>query len=147
MGRFLFPVLPALVLYAFLAAAAGLRALGRAPALAYGLLVALLLSLTLPALAFIHQRAQAPARFAEMVDWYRTPDIGEARARARIHLDLLEDMEAIRKLTRRKTASCGSRRPISRCSPTGARSRRRNRGWRPPRIARRFAIPGPTMFF
>lgn len=99
MGRFLFPVLPVLVLYAFLAAAAGLRALGRAPVIAYALLVALVLSLSLPALAFIHQRAQAPGRFAEIVDWYRTPGLAEARARAGIHLDLLADMEAIRKLT------------------------------------------------
>ena len=100
MGRFLFPVLPVLILYAFLAAATALRAMGRGPALAYGLLVALLLSLTLPALAFIYQRAQAPGRFAEIVDWYRIPGLDEARARARVHLDLFADMEAIRKLTR-----------------------------------------------
>ena len=100
MGRFLFPVLPVLVLYAFLAAATALRALGRPPALAHGLLVALLLSLTLPALAFIHQRSQATGRFAEIVDWYRTPGLGEARARAQVHLDLFADMEAIRGLTR-----------------------------------------------
>ena len=100
MGRFLLPVLPVLVLYAFLAAATALRALGRPPALAHGLLVALLLSLTLPALAFIHQRSQATGRFAEIVDWYRTPGLDEARARAQIHLDLFADMEAIRSLTR-----------------------------------------------
>lgn len=99
MGRFLFPVLPVLVLYAFLAAAKALRALGRPPVFAYALLAALLLSLTLPALAFIHQRAQAPGGFGEIVDWYRTPDLDEARARARVHLDLLADMDAIRKLT------------------------------------------------
>lgn len=100
MGRFLFPVLPVLVLYAFLAAAAVLRALGRSPVYGQGLLVALLLSLTLPALAFIHQRAQTPGRFAEIVDWYRTPGLGEARARAQVQLDLYADMEAVRKLTR-----------------------------------------------
>jgi hypothetical protein len=100
MGRFLFPVLPVLILYVFLAAAAAVRALGRPPLLAYGVLAALLLSLTLPALAFIHQRAQAPGRFAEIVDWYRTPDLAEARSRAQIHLDLFADMEEIGKLTR-----------------------------------------------
>jgi len=100
MGRFLFPVLPVLVLYAFLAAGAALRALGRPPVYGQGLLVALVLSLTLPALAFIHQRAQAPGRITEIVDWYRTPALGEARARAQVHLDLLADMEEIRRLTR-----------------------------------------------
>ena len=100
MGRFLFPVLPVLVLYAFLAAATAVRALGRPPVLAHGLLVALLLSLTLPALAFIHQRSQATGRFAAIVDWYRTPDLGEALARAQVQLDLFADMEALRSLTR-----------------------------------------------
>jgi hypothetical protein len=100
MGRFLFPVLPVLVLYAFLAAAAALRALGRPTVLGHGVLAALLLSLTLPALAFIHQRAQAPGRFAEIVDWYRTPGLAEARSRAQVHLDLFADMEQIGKLTR-----------------------------------------------
>ncbi len=100
MGRFLFPVLPVLVLYAFLAAAAALRALHTPPVLAYGVLAALLLSLTLPALAFIYQRAQAPGRFAEIVDWYRTPGLAEARSRAQVHLDLLADMEEIGKRTR-----------------------------------------------
>jgi hypothetical protein len=100
MGRFLFPVLPVLILYAYLAAARAVRALGRPPLLAHGVLAALLLSLTLPALAFIHQRAQAPGRFAEIVDWYRTPDLAEARSRAQVHLDLFADMEEIGKLTR-----------------------------------------------
>jgi hypothetical protein len=100
MGRFLFPVLPVLILYAFVAAAAALRALGRPPLIGQGLLAALLLSLTLPALAFIHQRAQAQERVAEIVDWYRTPALGEARARSQVHLDLFADMDAIRNLTR-----------------------------------------------
>lgn len=100
MGRFLFPVLPVLVLYAFLAVAAALRALGRPQLIGHAILAVLLLSLTLPALAFIHQRARAPGRVAEIVDWYRTPALGEARARSQIHLDLFADMDAIRALTR-----------------------------------------------
>ena len=94
-GRFLFPVLPVLVLYAFLAAAAALRALQRPPGLGTGVLALLLLGLALPAMGFIHQRATAPGRHAEVVDWYRTPDLGEARARAQVHLDLFADMEEI----------------------------------------------------
>jgi hypothetical protein len=100
MGRFLFPVLPVLILYAFQASAMALRALGRPPRLGHALLAVLMLSLTLPAVAFIHQRAQAPGRFAEIVDWYRTPDLTTARARAQIHLDLLSDMAQIKALTR-----------------------------------------------
>ena len=100
MGRFLFPILPVLLLYAFVAAVRAMQALRRPPGIAYGLLAALLLSLTVPALAFIYQRAQAPGRYAEIVDWYRTPGLDEARARAQVHLDLFSDMDDMRKLTR-----------------------------------------------
>ena len=100
MGRFLFPVLPVLVLYAFLAAGSALQAVGRKPVFGHALLTVLLLSLTVPALAFIQQRASAERRLAEITDWYRTPDLTEARARAQVHLDLFADMEAIRALTR-----------------------------------------------
>src|SRR6185503_11830602 len=79
MGRFIFPVLPVLILYAFLSAAAMVRGMGRPQALGIGAAALLLLSLTLPAMAFIHQRAQAPGRYAEIVDWYRTPELTEAR--------------------------------------------------------------------
>ena len=46
------------------------------------------------------QRAQAPGRYAGIIDWYRTPDLVEARARAQLHLDLFADMEEIRTRTR-----------------------------------------------
>jgi 4-amino-4-deoxy-L-arabinose transferase-like glycosyltransferase len=100
MGRFLFPVLPVLVLYAFQASATALRSLGRPPGLAHGLLAVLMISLTAPALAFIYQRARAEPRFAEIVDWYRTPDLTAARRRVQVHLDLFADMAAIKALTR-----------------------------------------------
>lgn len=100
MGRFLFPVLPVLVLYAFWTAARALRVLGRPPVLGYGLLAILMLSLSVPALAFMYQRAQVPGRHAGIVDWYRTPDLAQARARAQVHLDLFADMEEIARRTR-----------------------------------------------
>lgn len=100
MGRFLFPILPVLALYAFVAAAGALRLLRRPAALGHGLIAILVLSLTAPALAFIAQRAQAPGRHAEIIDWYSTPDLAEARARAQRHLDLFDDMEEIARLTR-----------------------------------------------
>lgn len=99
LGRFLFPVLPVLILYAFMAAARALQALGRPQAVGVGVLALLLLSLTVPAMAFIHQRAQSPWRHAEIVDWYRTPSLLDARSRAQVHLDLFADMDEIRKLT------------------------------------------------
>jgi hypothetical protein len=99
MTRFLFPVLPVLVLNAFWAGHTALRALGRPPVLAHGLLVLLLLSLAVPAMGFIHQRAKTGGRYVEMTDWYRTPDLDNARMRAQIHLDLVEEMETIRRLT------------------------------------------------
>lgn len=99
MGRFLFPVLPVLILYAFLAAATVLRRLGRPQGAAIGVVALLLLSLTLPAMAFIHQRAQSPGRHSEIVDWYRTPGLAEARSRAQVHLDLFADMNEIKQLT------------------------------------------------
>lgn len=99
MGRFLFPVLPVLVLYAFVAAATISHRLGRPQAMGIGAAALLLLSLTVPAMAFIHQRAQAPGRHAEIVDWYRTPGLTEARSRAQVHLDLFADMHEIRRLT------------------------------------------------
>ncbi len=100
MGRFLFPVLPVLVLYAFWAIARLLRFLGRPQGLGHGLLAILMLSLSAPALAFMVQRAQAPGNYAGIVDWYRTPDLAQARARAQLHLDLFADMEEIRIRTR-----------------------------------------------
>ncbi len=99
MGRFLFPVLPVLLLYAFLAAATAARALGRPRGLGAGALALLLLSLTVPAMAFIQQRSAAAGQFREIVDWYRTPGLDQARARAQVQLDLFADMEEIRKLT------------------------------------------------
>ena len=100
MGRFLFPVLPVLILYAFQASATALRALGRPPGLGPALLAVLMFSLTVPALAFILQRSQAEERFAEFIDWYRTPDLTAARNRVQVHLNLLADMAAIKALTR-----------------------------------------------
>ena len=100
MERFLFPALPVLVLYAFLAAGEALRAMSRKPAIAHTLLVCLMLSLSLPAMAFIRQRSQAAGRVALVTDWYRTPDLERARRRAQTHLDLFDDMQAIRVLTR-----------------------------------------------
>jgi hypothetical protein len=100
MGRFLFPAVPVLVLYAFLAAGEALRRLARPAALAHALLAALLLTLSVPAMAFIHQRSQAVGRVVEMTEWYRTPDLARARSRSQVHLDLLDDMQAIRGLTR-----------------------------------------------
>jgi len=100
MGRFLFPVLPALILYAFQAAATALRARGRVPGLGHALLAVLTISLTVPALGFIFQRSRAEPRLAEIVDWYRTPDLAAARMRVQVHLNLLADMAAIKALTR-----------------------------------------------
>jgi hypothetical protein len=100
MTRFLFPALPVLVLYAFYACAVLARKLGRPAAIVYGLFALLLPSLTVPALAFIHQRARAGAPHAWITDWYRTPALGEARARAQVHLDLFADMDLIQTATR-----------------------------------------------
>lgn len=100
MTRFLFPLLPILVLYAFWACAEGARRLRKSAAAAYAVLVLLLLSLSVPSLAFIHQRSRAPERYVQMTDWYRTADLDEARSRSQIHLDLEADMDTIRRLTR-----------------------------------------------
>jgi hypothetical protein len=100
MTRFLFPLLPILVLYAFWACAEAARRLRKPAAAAHAVLVLLLLSLSVPALAFIHQRSRAPERYAQMTDWYRTPDLDQARLRSQIHLDLEADMAAIRRITR-----------------------------------------------
>ena len=99
MERFLFPLVPVLILYAFLAAGEALRAASGKPALAHTLLAALVLTLVLPAAVFVYQRAQAGGRVAEIADWYRTPDIARARLRADVHLSLMDDMRAIRELT------------------------------------------------
>jgi hypothetical protein len=100
MLRFIFPALPVLVLYAFHASAALARAAGRARALGYALAAVLLASLAAPALAFIYQRAHAAGPYTAIVDWYRTPDLAQARARAGVHLALLEDMEEVGRRTR-----------------------------------------------
>ncbi len=99
MTRFLFPALPVLVLYAFWALAALARAAGRRAGAAPALLALIFASISVPALAFIHQRAGAGGPYAQITDWYRTPDLDRARARAQVQLDLLADMNAIRRLT------------------------------------------------
>jgi hypothetical protein len=100
MGRFLFPVVPVLLLYAFWLLERALDALPRRRAMAHGLLVLLMVTLSVPALGFIAQRAKATEPHARIIDWYRTPDLDQARARARVHLDLMADMEEIHRLTR-----------------------------------------------
>ena len=99
MTRFLFPLLPVLILYALLAASALARALRRPPTGAQALVALLVASLAIPALAFIQGRARAPGPVTLITDWYRTPDLDEARRRAQVHLDLMADMEAIHGLT------------------------------------------------
>jgi len=96
MERFLFPALPVLVLYAF----AALGALRRRARAGQALLALLMLSLSGPAMAFLYERAHTQGPYGEITDWYRKPDLAEARARAATHLDLLADMDAIRRLTR-----------------------------------------------
>jgi len=99
MERFLFPALPVLVLYAFFAAGEAMRAMARPRALAHAVVVGLILTLALPAMAFIRQRSQAPGAVTRITDWYRTPDLDRARRRAQTHLDLFDDMRAIGALT------------------------------------------------
>jgi hypothetical protein len=99
MTRFLFPLLPVLILYALLAASALARMLRRPPLAAQAVHVLLVASLAVPALAFIQSRARADGPFVLITDWYRTPGLDEARRRAQVHLDLMADMEAIRALT------------------------------------------------
>jgi hypothetical protein len=99
MTRFLFPVVPILIAYAFSSVGAAVRALGRPARLGHAVVALLVASLALPAVGFIHQRAQAGGPEALTTDWYRTPDLNEARRRAWVHLDLMKDMEAIRQAT------------------------------------------------
>ena len=98
MTRFLFPVIPVLVLYAFCAVTQIARRIDRSAAA--GALLALgIATLAAPGLAFIHQRFQTAEPHAGIVDWYRTPDLAAARARAEVHIGLAADMQAIRRLT------------------------------------------------
>jgi hypothetical protein len=99
MERFLFPLVPLLVLYAFYAAGEAARAASAKPSLAHLILGVLVLSLSLPAMAFLHQRAQAKNRVVEITDWYRAPDARRARLRSEVHLALMDDMRSIRELT------------------------------------------------
>ena len=95
MTRFVFPVLPVLVVYAVVAAE-NIATRWRRPGLPAVVVSLAIASLALPALAFIHQRARSDLPHASIIDWYRTPDLRAARARAQVQLDLLADMEAIR---------------------------------------------------
>jgi hypothetical protein len=98
MTRFLFPVVPVLMLYAFIPLAR-LAARWPRPALPAAMLFFAVASLAVPALGFLHQRARSELPHAAIIDWYRTPDLALARARAQVHLDLAADMEAIRRAT------------------------------------------------
>jgi hypothetical protein len=99
MERFLFPAVPVLVLYAFLAAGEAMRAAHRRAGLAHTVVAVLLLALCVPAMGFIQGRARSTERGAAITDWYRTPDLARARLRAQVHLDLMDDMQSIRELT------------------------------------------------
>jgi hypothetical protein len=114
MGRFIFPALPVLVLYAFWTVGRAGARLGKRPVIGYALLGLLFVALAGPPLAFIHQRSRMPVPHATITDWYRTPDLREARIRAGTHLELLDDMRAIQAL-------------LSRCRPTGRPSGTRGR--------------------
>src|SRR6185436_18613985 len=59
MGRFLFPALPVLVLYAFFSVEQAGQRLGKRTAAGHALLALLLLALAGPPLAFLYQRARA----------------------------------------------------------------------------------------
>ncbi|MBV8029985.1 MAG: hypothetical protein JO035_00600 [Betaproteobacteria bacterium] len=98
MSRFLFPLVPILVLYAFYAAAALAERAPRWSRAAPLVAAAPFLALSAPALAFIAERARLghPEGFSAITDWYTTPDLALARRRASVHLDLLEDMSMIR---------------------------------------------------
>jgi hypothetical protein len=101
MSRFLFPALPVLLLYSFIAAGALLRLVRQPERFAQGVMALLVLSLSLPALLFVRERARlgAESRYADMVEWYREPNLIEAHARAQVHVELLDDMDTIRAST------------------------------------------------
>lgn len=101
MTRFLFPAVPILLLYAFHALSEAMRMARRPAFIGVSVLVVTIVSLTAPALGFMQGRARAGAEggYGEMTEWYRTPDLDQARARAEIHLGLLADMDAIRHRT------------------------------------------------
>lgn len=98
MTRFLFPAIPVLVLYAFYALLVLANRIDRQAA-AGAALALTIATLAAPGLAFIHQRFQMREPHARIVDWYRTPDLAAARARAQVHLGLAADMRDIRALT------------------------------------------------
>jgi hypothetical protein len=100
MSRFIFPALPVLVLYAFWAMGRMADRLGKPSWPAYAFAAVLLLVLIVPAMGFIYQRARMPVPQVAITDWYRTPNLLEARARANAHLDLLAAMDMIRAHTR-----------------------------------------------
>ncbi len=101
MDRFMFPVVPVLLLYACYTLGEAMRMVRRPASLGVGVLALTLLSLAAPGLGFIHERVRVGAEggFGEMTEWYRTPDLDQARARAEVHLGLLADMMAIRETT------------------------------------------------
>lgn len=98
MTRFLFPAIPVLVLYAFCALLVLAKRIDRRAA-AGAVLALTIVTLAAPGLAFIYQRFQVREPHARIVDWYRTPDLAAARARAQVHLGLAADMQEIRALT------------------------------------------------
>lgn len=95
MTRFLFPLLPVLMLYAFLSAR-GIAGLARRQEVGAVVALLLVISLAAPGLAFLQQRHAASGPQRDIADWYRTPDLSAAHARARTHLGLAADMEAVR---------------------------------------------------
>ncbi len=98
MTRFLFPVVPALVVYAFVPVIR-IAVEWRRPLLPAMVVSLTITSLALPALGFIQQRARSELPHARIIDWYRTPDLAAARSRAQVQLDLLADIGAIRAAT------------------------------------------------
>ncbi|MCP4702541.1 MAG: hypothetical protein GY862_37635 [Gammaproteobacteria bacterium] len=105
--RFLYPLLPFMILYAVYALRTAAEKMPKARysrhLSVFGL--ALLYALTVPSLAFIYQRSQHPSRgntldYTHTVALYRLPNLARAEERAAWNVILFEDMNKIRRLTR-----------------------------------------------
>ena len=104
MQRFLYPVIPFLLLqlidavvYLFGKASSFFR-----PTAVVAIPVFVMVTVTFPALLFIYHRATfaSDLPYNQISEFYRVPDLGAAKKKARRHIELFHDMESIRKATR-----------------------------------------------
>ncbi len=104
MQRFLFPIMPFLLLYILEALRFFVRRIApktRTEFPSMVVMAATMLVVTVPALAFFYHRSVdgRGSPYPYIAEYYRVPNLAEAQAKATLHVELFKDMQSIARTT------------------------------------------------